>query len=51
MIEAELSRQALMIAFLDNFYMLSWMLLVFTPLPFLLKKARRFSGNPPPPME
>jgi len=51
MIDGELARQSLMIAFLDNFYMLSWMLLVFTPLPFLLKKARRFGGNSPPPME
>jgi DHA2 family multidrug resistance protein len=51
MIDGELSRQALMIAFLDNFYLLSWMLLIFTPLPFLLRKAGRFSGKSPPPTE
>ena len=39
-------RQALMIAFLDNFYMLSWMLLVFTPLPFLLDRPDDAPGLP-----
>jgi hypothetical protein len=29
-----------MIAFLDDFYMLSWVLLAFVPLPLLLKKPR-----------
>ena len=40
MINGEVSRQALMIAFLDNFYMLTWVLLAFAPLPLLLKKPK-----------
>ncbi len=40
MINAEISRQALMIAFLDNFYALTWLLLAFAPLPLLLKKPK-----------
>ncbi len=40
-IRAEASRQSLMIAFLDDFYMLGWVLLAFVPLPLLLKKPGR----------
>ncbi|MBV1686847.1 DHA2 family efflux MFS transporter permease subunit [Novosphingobium sp. G106] len=50
-IEGQVSRQALMIAYLDNFYMLSWVLLAFAPLPYLLKRPPRMGANPPPPME
>jgi DHA2 family multidrug resistance protein len=39
-INGEVSRQALMIAFLDNFYLLTWLMLAFAPLPLLLKKPR-----------
>ncbi len=38
MIDGEVSRQALMIAFLDSFYMLFWLMLAFAPLALLLKK-------------
>lgn len=37
-IDAEVNRQALMIAFLDNFYLLFWIMLAFAPLPLLLRK-------------
>jgi DHA2 family multidrug resistance protein len=40
MINGEVSRQALMIAFLDNFMMLFWIMLIFAPLPLLLKKPK-----------
>ena len=40
MINGEVSRQAMMIAFLDNFYMLTWVLLAFAPLPLLLRKPK-----------
>ena len=40
-VNGEVSRQALMIAFLDNFYMLTWVLLAFAPLPLLLKKPKQ----------
>jgi DHA2 family multidrug resistance protein len=38
MINAEVSRQAAMIAYLDNFYVIFWVLLLVSPLPLLLKK-------------
>jgi MFS transporter, DHA2 family, multidrug resistance protein len=41
MVNGEVSRQALMIAFLDNFYMLTWALLAIAPLPLLLKKPQQ----------
>jgi len=41
MIDGEVSRQALMIAYLDNFYLLFWVLLAFVPLPFILKRPRQ----------
>lgn len=41
LIDGEVSRQALMIAYLDNFYMLTWILVAFIPLPFLLKKPQQ----------
>ena len=37
-IDAEVNRQALMIAFLDNFYLLAWLVLAFTVLPLFLRK-------------
>lgn len=38
MVNAEVSRQAMMIAYLDNFTMLAWLVLAMAPLPLLLKK-------------
>ncbi len=40
LIDGEVTRQAMMISFLDVFHMLVWILLVFAPLPFLLKNPR-----------
>ncbi len=37
-IDGEVNRQALMIAFLDNFVWLTWLVLAFTLLPLLLKR-------------
>jgi DHA2 family multidrug resistance protein len=51
MIDGEVSRQALMIAYLDNFTMLTWVLLAFTPLPFLLNRPRLGGQAAPPPSE
>ena len=39
-IDGEVNRQAMMIAFLDSFVLLFWMLLVFAPMVFLLKRAK-----------
>ena len=38
MLDGEVNRQAAMVAYLDNFYMLFWLVLCITPLPWLLKK-------------
>lgn len=38
MIDGELTRQAMMISYLNVFHMLAWMMLIFAPLPFLLKR-------------
>jgi DHA2 family multidrug resistance protein len=51
MIDGEVSRQAMMIAFLDSFYLLSFILLAFTPLPFLLKRPAQVRSEGPPLIE
>lgn len=43
MIDAEVNRQALMIALIDNFYLLAWMVLAFTVLPLFLKKPKNLT--------
>jgi MFS transporter, DHA2 family, multidrug resistance protein len=40
MIDGEVNRQAAMIAYLDNFYMMFWLILCFVPLTLLVKKPR-----------
>jgi DHA2 family multidrug resistance protein len=39
-LNAEVTRQAMMIAYLDNFYVLTWVLLIIAPLPLVLKKPK-----------
>jgi MFS transporter, DHA2 family, multidrug resistance protein len=39
MIEGEITRQAAMVAYIDNFYAMTIMLLVMAPVPFLLRRA------------
>jgi DHA2 family multidrug resistance protein len=38
-INAEVARQAAMIAYIDNFYVMFWLLLIMAPMPFLLGKS------------
>lgn len=40
MINGEVSRQASMIAYLDNFYVLAWVILIIAPMPFIMKKPK-----------
>lgn len=47
-IDGEVNRQALMIAFLDNFYWLAWLVLAFTVMPFFIKKPARMGLAPGP---
>jgi len=45
-LNGEVGRQATMIAYLDNFYAIFWVLLMIAPLPFLLKKPRNLDYAP-----
>jgi MFS transporter, DHA2 family, multidrug resistance protein len=45
MIDGEVNRQAAMIAYIDNFYAMFWVILIFVPLVFLIKKPQPFSGQ------
>lgn len=45
-IDAEINRQALMIAYLDNFYVMSFFILFITIMPFLMKPIRIHSSHP-----
>jgi MFS transporter, DHA2 family, multidrug resistance protein len=46
MLDSEVNRQAAMIAYLDSFYMLFWIILCFIPLSWLLKKPSQPSKQP-----
>jgi DHA2 family multidrug resistance protein len=43
LLNGEVSRQAMMISFLDSFHVLTWLLLAFAPLPFLIKRPTIFA--------
>ncbi|MEY4270928.1 MAG: hypothetical protein RLZZ58_2144 [Pseudomonadota bacterium] len=47
MLDGEVNRQAAMVAYLDNFYMLFWMMLCFVPLAWVLKRPRMMTGQRP----
>jgi DHA2 family multidrug resistance protein len=51
LVNAMINRQAQMVAYLDNFYMIAWLLLIIAPLPLLLKKPRRIVALEPIAME
>jgi MFS transporter, DHA2 family, multidrug resistance protein len=44
MIDGEVNRQAAMIAYIDNFYLMFWMILCFVPLILLVKKPQQIGG-------
>lgn len=44
MLDAEVSKQAAMIAYIDNFDAIFWLLLAIAPLPFLLRKPTSAVG-------
>jgi len=44
MIDAEVTRQAAMIAYLDSFHLLAWIMTFLIPVPFLLKPAKKDEG-------
>jgi MFS transporter, DHA2 family, multidrug resistance protein len=45
MLDGEVNRQALMIAYLDNFYMLFWVILAFVPLAWFLRRPGHLSAK------
>ncbi|WP_375398177.1 DHA2 family efflux MFS transporter permease subunit [uncultured Sphingomonas sp.] len=47
MVDGEISRQAAMIAYLDDFYMMFWLVLCVVPLSFLLRRPRLSGGRQP----
>ena len=50
-LDGEVNRQAQMISYLDNFYMLFWLMLCFVPLAWLLKRPRLPGRGRPLPSE
>ena len=47
MLNGEVTRQAAMVAYLDNFYMLFWVILAIAPLAYLLKRPAMPRGEQP----
>ena len=45
MLDGEVNRQAAMVAYLDNFYVLFWLVLCIAPLPWVLKKPQPATGQ------
>lgn len=48
MIDIEINRQAAMIAYLDDFYLMMWLVLAMAPLVFLLRPAKIAPGEAQP---
>ena len=49
LINAEVSRQAAMVAYIDDFYLMMWMSLAAIPLVLIMRKSRRQPPNVEPP--
>jgi DHA2 family multidrug resistance protein len=48
LIDAEVNRQALMIAYVDDFWLMAWAAVVIAPLAVFMSAARPRKGTPPP---
>jgi DHA2 family multidrug resistance protein len=48
-VDALVTRQAAMIAYIDNFYIMMWATIVATPLALLLRRTVLRPGEKPPP--
>lgn len=46
-IDAEVTRQAAMVAYIDDYYLMAWLCLAAVPLTLLMKKTARAAGPPP----
>ncbi|WP_380875644.1 EmrB/QacA family drug resistance transporter [Sphingomonas sp. DBB INV C78] len=50
MIDAEINRQALMIAYIDDYWLMGWAVIVLLPFVILMRGAKSKPGDEPPPM-
>ncbi|PTD24168.1 DHA2 family efflux MFS transporter permease subunit [Sphingomonas fennica] len=50
MVDAEVNRQALMIAYIDDYWLMGWAVAVLLPFVVLMRGVGRKAGDPPPPM-
>jgi DHA2 family multidrug resistance protein len=46
MLDAEINRQALMIAYLDDFWLMMWVTVLVCPLVLLMRPVRRAAETP-----
>lgn len=49
-IDAEINRQALMIAYIDDYWLMGWAVLLVLPFVLLMRRAKPGSSDEPPPM-
>ena len=47
MIDAEVTRQAAMVAYIDDYYLMGWLCLAAVPLALLMRMNARPAGPPP----
>jgi len=50
MVDLEINRQAAMIAYLNDFQLMIWILMAFMPLIFFLRPPKDMPGQLPPPI-
>ena len=51
MLDLEANRQAAMVAYIDDFWMMMWITLAAVPLAFIMRKPKPAKGPMPPPGE
>jgi DHA2 family multidrug resistance protein len=51
MLDYEVNRQAAMVAYIDDFYLMMWLALAAVPLAFFMRRSRPQGGPPAPAME
>jgi DHA2 family multidrug resistance protein len=50
MVDAEVNRQALMIAYINDFWLMMWVSVIMLPLLFLFRPGKGLGANRPPPV-
>ncbi len=51
MIDLEVNRQAAMVAYVDDYYLMMWLAMAAVPLVLFMRRSRPQAGRPAPPME